>query len=163
MREFDDKFYLGGHFSAIDSKVVNQICYYDGSQFYDMEMGVDAPVLDIEVYQNDIYIGGYFELAGFKDAHYIARWGLPIGVEEHLKEKDALVIYPNPSSGHIAIEMAENSSPKLSIFNSKGLLVFNHSYKDVYRIDIDLPLESGIYLIKVCVDGSVSDHKLLIE
>ena len=162
-KEVEDRLYIGGYFNKIDNKTVNRICYYDGTSFHNMENGVDNGVVSIEGYHDDIFIGGWFELAGNVDANYIARWGLPIGVEEREQEINGISLYPNPTLGLVVIEMNEISSPEISIYNSMGMLVFNHSYKDVDKIDLDLHLTSGIYFVKVNVDGSVSDHKLLIE
>ena len=163
MMEDEGKFYIGGHFIKIDNKIVNRICYYDGKSFHAMENGVDGAVSTIEKYKGDIFIGGGFEIAGHVDANFISRWGLPIGIEKHLAQKDGLTIHPNPSSGQFVIEMVENSSPDISIYNSLGLLVYHGSYNDVERIDIDIPFNTGIYFVKVCVDGSVSDYKLVVE
>ncbi|MDX2173468.1 MAG: T9SS type A sorting domain-containing protein [Bacteroidota bacterium] len=95
----------------------------------------------------------------------------PVGVKENANTNSASnsVIYPNPTKDNavLAIDLKENSTVAVSVFNLVGALVKTITANAVVgnnTINLDLTnLTSGVYLANVKVGNSVSTKKLIIE
>lgn len=87
---------------------------------------------------------------------------LGMGIE--LKNKSALVIYPNPSGGEInIIAPAEFENAQLDIYSIQGDLIFQ-SVITGSKLNLDLThLSSGIYMLSLKTDEHVLTHRLTIE
>lgn len=94
-----------------------------------------------------------------------------IGVKENGEVKSASnsIIYPNPTKDNavLAIDVKENSTVTVAIYNLVGALVKTVTANAVVganTINLDLTnLTSGVYLANVKVGNSVSTKKLIIE
>lgn len=76
-----------------------------------------------------------------------------LGIGNAAREKQALSVYPNPSTGIINIELNAGSGAVVSIYNSFGSLVFTGTTTAAQN-EIDLSAQaSGMYLVKVQEDG----------
>ncbi len=92
------------------------------------------------------------------------------GIKNNLANSDmAGIIYPNPTKENatLAINVKENTSVTVSIYNLVGALVKTITANAVIgsnTINLDLTnLNSGIYLANVKVGNTVSTKKLIIE
>ncbi|KKT71103.1 MAG: Internalin-like protein [candidate division WWE3 bacterium GW2011_GWE1_44_51] len=69
---------MGGIFSTAGGVTVNYIAKYNDqtNQFSNIGQttGVDGMVLDMTVYNGNLYVGGYFTTAGGVSVNYIAKY-----------------------------------------------------------------------------------------
>jgi hypothetical protein len=82
---------------------------------------------------------------------------------EYLKEKNAINIFPNPSTGEIYVDVSNFIGADIRIFDINGITVY---YKNSFsekstKLNINLP--SGIYLLQVQLDGKIETKKIVIK
>lgn len=86
-------------------------------------------------------------------------------VIEDLTDEYQIVIYPNPTKGELRIDIqgGEFGSGEISIYSLSGILLL--STRDVSRSNyLNLTeFSSGAYVMRVMVDGFVSEWKLIKE
>ncbi len=74
-----------------------------------------------------------------------------------------LAIYPNPTNDYLTIESESGYSLEIEIINSFGQVILKKSVNQPSNaIDVSA-ISSGIYFVKVEVDGKVGLQKLIIE
>jgi hypothetical protein len=67
--------YLSGDFSFVGGTLpVSYFARWDGENWFDLYGGVNCNALAMELYQNQLYIGGCFDEAGGKPIKYLARY-----------------------------------------------------------------------------------------
>ena len=72
-------------------------------------------------------------------------------------------VYPNPTSGVFNLELNDNKSYDISIFNSLGQKVYNNIVNSTSML-IDLEkLESGVYTIELQNSDIVYTERIIIE
>ena len=81
MRVWNGELYLGGRFSVFDEDFVQRrgIVRWDGNEIRDLEasftqFGSNPSIVDIETFQDDLYITGGFDMNGDDALAGIARW-----------------------------------------------------------------------------------------
>ena len=79
---YQNKLFVGGTFYgqyAItpSGDTLNHIAYWDGQKWNALGKGVNSTVLALQVYNDELYIGGTFTTAGNDSAFGIARWYMP--------------------------------------------------------------------------------------
>ena len=129
----------------------------------------------IEVYDeygdgiNSGYGAGYFQLLAedgsqiFRDngkfgsqATYMVDVMYPAGIEDIIKEN--AVVYPNPATEVINIQVSENVQ-RVEIFNMQGQLV-KVAEGEVSSISVK-DLANGMYTMKLTTDNGTSIHKII--
>lgn len=95
-------------------------------------------------------------------------WVNAVETEIESQHQTALMVYPNPSDGNLFIQTpANNSYCEISIYNSKGSLVFSkqNTSSDIneYQILNVSFLPSGIYLITINADNTAFSQKIVIQ
>jgi hypothetical protein len=71
--------YVSGDFTSVGNNMpVNYFAKWDGENWSEVGGGIQCQTLDMELYQNQLYIGGCMEQVGGKPIKYIARYN---GVE----------------------------------------------------------------------------------
>jgi hypothetical protein len=86
----------------------------------------------------------------------------PIAVKEISQFYSNLLIYPNPTSSNITIDLGEfQQNIKATLTNNLGQVILSQQFDsaDVITIDIDSP--SGIYLLQIVSDGEVVTRKII--
>lgn len=62
----------------------------------------------------------------------------------------AMRLYPNPSDGKFIIDMEQYySTTEIQVYDPSGRLVYNATYKDKSKIEIDLNVSIGIYFVTI--------------
>ena len=88
-------------------------------------------------------------------------------IENIEKEENALIIYPNPSSGVFQFELNEElySEANITVFNGIGQLVYNKKQDAVSTLNtINLEhLVRGIYIVLVETDNAIYQEKIIIQ
>lgn len=74
-------------------------------------------------------------------------------------------LYPNPSSGKITLEGDNVSQATIILFDAQGKQThINRVNIDTSKVSIDLShVESGVYILKIFLDGNKKIHRLVIE
>lgn len=98
-------------------------------------------------------------LALFLDDLMIRGEGGWVGNDECINPIPALTIYPNPSRGKFRISLGK-SSFDLEIFDVRGRRVYYG--KNLLVFDSELPLASGIYLVKARQSGRIYQSKMVL-
>jgi len=142
--------YAGGYWITEDQ---HWIAYFDGYQWQNVpNSNLNLSVQTMEVYKDELYIGGAFTSAGGIDVTKLAKyylhpdsvqWGSPdtsdIVVEEVLLDKQILV-YPNPANNYLTIEY------KSKIRINATISLHDKLGKEVYRSVLELGDETSIQL-----------------
>lgn len=90
------------------------------------------------------------------------RIGYPIGLED-AKPFNSIVVYPNPTKGHVIINTIDLDDVFVDVFNPIGQKVYSvHSYSS-NRIEFNLPESKGLYIIKISNNVQSKHYKLLKE
>jgi hypothetical protein len=84
-----------------------------------------------------------------------------VGIENQLA--DMFELYPNPSSGLIQVDLMNDDSYNLCIYNSKGALVYEQKLQN-HTETLDLQnLTGGLYLVKLINSkGQTSMKKIIL-
>jgi uncharacterized repeat protein (TIGR01451 family) len=78
-----------------------------------------------------------------------------------LKDKDKILIYPNPTHSVIYIEQKATNSLSYQLFNSLGNLV-KKGHSQIPKSSIQLlDLASGVYYLSVECEGTIFNHKII--
>ncbi|MCW5907765.1 MAG: T9SS type A sorting domain-containing protein [Chitinophagales bacterium] len=125
----------------------------------------DNEVNDIALSGNTLYFGGSFVTNLFSDTlNHIGTMQFQItGVQNPIESKVTLSVFPNPASAEVRIQSLNNGIIELiEVFDATGRKVLseqvnNESFK-VIRLS---SLSSGIYTVKVLVNGAVGVSKLV--
>lgn len=101
MAEYNGELYVGGQFNTASGITVNGIAKWDGLGWSEVgggftnTAGFQTYVYALEVYNNELYAGGFFRFAGGNQAHSIARWNgtdwSPVGEGIDLSSSVAMV------------------------------------------------------------------------
>ena len=86
------------------------------------------------------------------------------GVEEEAIEQGSFAMYPNPSSGNVALEFPQfDGITSVKIYDLAGRIVFNKEIENTF-VQLDLSTHiSGIYMVEVTQGESKKLEKLIIE
>ena len=71
-----------------------------------------------------------------------------------------LVIYPNPSQGRVVIETIKDID-KVEVYSSSGKRIYNETCNS-NKVDIELNLKAGLYLVRIESGDEVRTEKLMI-
>lgn len=86
--------------------------------------------------------------------------GEGLGIEDQQIRMD---IFPNPADDVLTIQSDVGPMMELEIVSSSGQIILSKSLSEETN-DVDISrLESGIYFVKVAVDGKVGVQKLVVE
>ena len=75
-------------------------------------------------------------------------------------EVSTVVLYPNPTQGTITI-LGSTTDTKIEVFSTLGQKVFEQNFTG--ETNINLNLDSGIYMAKITSNGKSEVKKLLIN
>lgn len=118
------------NFTVIDTAGFNSITYTDN-------VGIDAPKYD---YRIRAYNDGGFSAYAVTDE-------VIVGMEP--QQADGVVIYPNPSDGHITIEIPEAMLPaRVMFFNLQGKLLGEYPLPARHST-LQVQVAAGLYLLKI--------------
>jgi hypothetical protein len=77
-------------------------------------------------------------------------------------EKPTVTIFPNPTNESISIDLKKQyTNVQLSITDLLGNSVYKTTDKNSQITTIKLPAESGIYLLRMILDGEVVTRKVI--
>ena len=87
----------------------------------------------------------------------------------HHNEKDPtalpeIELYPNPTTGKVLIEYIGEEVYEVAIYNvARQLIYFDNDIESTGEIQLDLShLMEGIYFLRMTVDGTVFEERLVV-
>jgi carboxypeptidase T len=88
----------------------------------------------------------------------------PAGISQPVLFSENISLSPNPTSGSLRINNPDGVEVSGEIFNSLGQRVYNFDKTNVISSEIDLGSQaSGIYFVKLVVDGNETIKKIVKE
>ncbi len=171
MTFFDGKLFVGAY-SVVGSPMDTTLFYWNGSDWHWVP-GPNEGVAALEVYNGNLYVGGYFSKVDTTTVNYIACYGnscpgtpitltLPYtGVYESQKENLKFKVYPNPAKQEINIEVTEpkNKEYMVRIYNPAGIKIMEQQFFRQTKI-FTTGFSKGVYLVQVCEkDGKICHTK----
>lgn len=152
---------VGNHYKMIDLRVIdgigsleNGVFYFDHLQFEDnSDLLTICKNGELLVYRN----------------HYVVKSGQntcqPVFYKTNLSELVGgahLQVFPNPGSGHFALNTSEWMLKDVQVISASGQLVYDVLATTSNEIDLSL-LNSGVYQVLVKIQGVLLMQKLVIE
>ncbi|MBA3649315.1 MAG: T9SS type A sorting domain-containing protein [Chitinophagales bacterium] len=128
----------------------NRVAYWNGSEWSDLDFGEINPVLCMNFFDNDLYVGGIFTSAGDVDANHIARLENAIATSSpSITNNRTIKFYPNPAIDQLHIEAPNIHKATITILNLFGQVVLRQrQFSDNASFDIS-SLPKGMYLINI--------------
>lgn len=85
---------------------------------------------------------------------------------EDMLSEYSVKIYPNPTKGQLAVEiinLSSDSGGKIGLYDSTGRLISEQSVRSG-RMDFNLSnYASGIYILRITIDGETTTWKVIKE
>lgn len=185
--EYHDELYAGGEFSIMDGDSINSIARYNGSTWNSVGSGVDSTTIAIDTiynfpflgdttyyyaphkvsafieFNNELYVGGNFNMIGEVAAHSIAKWSTPVGVEKQ-QSLISISVFPNPATNKISIEgdfLNEEVQLQLTDVLGReiktGILTNTKTTIDVSEV------QEGIYFLILQTINATATKKIIVQ
>lgn len=88
--------------------------------------------------------------------------GLLSSQEVNQDASNAVIVYPNPSENRFNLLLKKPfQDVSIEIFNVQGKLVYSTNYNNTQIINLDIPLDNGVYFARVGFDNYVNTVKLI--
>ena len=187
LQEYHNEIYVGGTFSKMDGDSMKCIARYNGSNWTSVGSGVDSmgvirdtvftfpsdttlvyPISVINAmieFNNDLYVGGTFNMIGGVNAINIAKWNDLVNVDRYSLTKQ-LSISPNPFSTTTQITLSQTyHTISLSVYDMQGKLVAQNQYADADKIQLNHnKLTNGMYFLKLIMDDKeIATGKIVVS
>jgi len=109
----------------------------------------DSTVIDMAIFENSLFVGGYFTENLGTPLNYIAKT-YDFSAVENKTDNNELLLYPNPCSNILNIHHSDTQIKEIQIYDAFGKRVYsvNLQNKNNYQIDIST-FHSGVYTITV--------------
>lgn len=92
------------------------------------------------------------------ECHFIGNVGIE-RVDEVLFE-----VYPNPTESSVFVEISKSSNNSMiELFDARGNLVMKKEVGSLSKIELTLPAEAGLYLLRLKEAGGKSSYKRIIK
>jgi trimeric autotransporter adhesin len=182
LKVYHNELYAGGEFSTMDGDSIKSIARYDGSVWNSVGSGVDSTNIIVDTliigpfdttfiyaphrvytfleFNNELYVGGSFNMIGGINAHNIAKWSTPLSVDE-ISFSNFISIYPNPTTDNLTIIITDKATIEILNINGQIIKSINSISKS---ITVDLTdLSSGVYIVRVKTDKEIVTKKFIKE
>ncbi len=155
MHVYHGSLVIAGVFDSINGVSAKNIARYNGQSWTPMGAGItnstnSAIIYSLETFQDNLYVGGAFNIAGGFLAENIAYWSEPTNVNE-ISYINKLDVFPNPTHDIVSLQLEMPKQWRCTIFNSLNEVssVFI-TPENQNKIEIDCShLKKGIYFILV--------------
>lgn len=88
--------------------------------------------------------------------------GVPLFINGNILNSPKLQITPNPTENEFKVTLGDvYSEVDLTIFDLTGKTIFNRTFSNVNEVSAGIKSESGIYFVKVNVDGATHWLKII--
>ncbi|MEQ8909817.1 MAG: T9SS type A sorting domain-containing protein [Vicingaceae bacterium] len=62
---------------------------------------------------------------------------------------DQLTLFPNPTKGHLRLQLPKSGQITIQVFDIQGKLMQGHAFTNKKQIDFELPERLGVYLLEI--------------
>ncbi len=84
-----------------------------------------------------------------------------VGITDNIFEKN-IVVYPNPTNGFVTIQLGETLNVfSVRVTDISGKEISNSQYKNTDRVDMNLNVQPGIYLLTIKSDDKKATIRLI--
>jgi hypothetical protein len=148
--QYNGKIYAGGNFPTLGD---TSFGVWDGKNWKAIQ-GPNAGITSLEVYQNELYVGGTFNAINGDSMFHIARWCDSTCVALEIPENERLVkgipVFPNPATNFLKVEsiFGRNTYHRVELINASGIRVYS-SIMLGDEISLSLPYPSGLYVLHI--------------
>ncbi|HEX5002640.1 MAG TPA: T9SS type A sorting domain-containing protein [Bacteroidia bacterium] len=149
---------------------IKYIAWYDGVNWNPVPGGLSSTGNCFAIYQNELYVGGYFQYAGDSLVNGIAKW-IPgtLGIHEVKSDKLHMQIVPNPAKEDVMLQLDFKKQMMLNLIitNIEGKKIeeinLSGNGKIIHHLNTS-GLKSGVYIFSVN-DGNelLSSEKIIIS
>jgi len=86
---------------------------------------------------------------------------IPLGIEDRAKLENVL-LYPNPTTGMITIDLATNYEDiKLALYDMHGRLLKQQSFENKKSFDFEMNQAAGVYLISIVSENKQANFRII--
>jgi minor extracellular serine protease Vpr len=118
-------------------------------------------VRDSYVTNGDQRRWGYGKIDALKGLKYITAKS---GISMARKDNNQIIVYPNPSSGQFSITLPNNEGAEMGLYGIGGNLILSKVVPiGINKMDFDLKVSRGLYIVKVRGTNASWSSKLIIE
>lgn len=167
---FNGELYAGGGNVTVTTQgdTINNIYKFDGVKWTSADGGANNTVMDMAVYNGNLYVGGYFSQVGNGiPASKIACYGNTCPTSVAVAENPPAIsfkMFPNPNKEVLRIEADEPGQLFFRLVDLSGKVMAEKKFSGKFEYNTAL-LASGTYIVQVSLVGGQRLHseKLVIE
>jgi hypothetical protein len=118
-------------------------------------------VRDSYVTNGDQRRWGYGKIDALAGLKYITAKS---GISMARKDNNQIIVYPNPSSGQFSVTLPSNEGAEMELYGIGGNLMLSKVVPSgTNKMDFDLKVSRGLYIVKVRGTNASWSSKLIIE
>jgi hypothetical protein len=167
---YKGKLFAGGVQKGLNSlgQMVFQMAWFDGANWIPVCDTMDSGVIEsMCVYNDELYVGGYFKMINDSALYGIARTHFPnVSVLEYNPRSSTVKVYPNPTSSILNVK-TETKGEKINsiiLYSTQGNILNSRDKLNAEVTVIDLTsISTGVYFIRVSTSKGISNIKILKE
>ena len=166
MAMYDNKLYVGGY-STTGTITDTLLAEWDGVQWSKVT-GPNETVSSLTVFNNELYVGGYFDKVNTTTVNYIARYNASVGIDD-IQKKEIEYLgdnIPNPFKNTTTIPyyVPQRSEGVIKVYDIIGELVKKVEVSSNSR-QVEISLEGfaeGTYLYSIEIDGVLMQSRKMV-
>lgn len=152
MEFYRNKLFVAGGFYdqygiTYQGDTLNRIAYWNGNKWEPCGKGLNNTARALEVYNDELYVGGHFSTAGTDTAYGIARWHMP---PDTLCDYLQAIIQPKNATLKISDSTTVHFYNNI-IHGSSWLWDFGDGGTDTVRMPVHTYADTGVYNVSVIV------------
>jgi len=185
MSEYNGELYVVGDFDSAGQQPALGIARWNDTVWNSVGTGLDLMNINIDtviigvdtfyypqeflfascVYNNELYVGGFFSMIGGVPANSIAKWHDVGATVEEAAGNNSPNVFPNPASEMITFQFSDaRESRSIIIYDQIGREVWREESRENFVSVSVVEFSDGIYFYTIPKDdGSVCTGKFLIE
>ena len=87
----------------------------------------------------------------------------PVNLNETLLQETKVLLYPNPTTGNVSIELPEDTESEIKVIDITGKLVYaSNQYGYFLQVNLE-HLPTGVYVVHIRQSGEVYSEKLVLQ
>lgn len=178
MKGYQNELFVGGIFYEADGLPIHHLAKWDGLNWCGLGFSTsnDGGITSLAVLNDSLFIGGGFDIIDSDTMRCVSKWigedytdtcSKHTSTNSIIKSSVDFNLFPNPSSGEVAIINKANSTSSLTIINTYGVKVFSMTLPQengTNPIHLDLSeFSEGLYFVQISYDESSRTKKLIIK
>ena len=165
LKVIENKLFVVGQFTQAGSILASRIAVWDGTNWSAFSNDTfNNAILDIAVFNNELYVTGGFNMINSDTINYIAKYnGWYLG-EKELNKKSGVSIYPNPTNNVLNIQLSSQiNKAELFIIDVLGNNAYYQTLNNI-NTSIDVSkLSDGVYFYRITNNKETYRGKIVIK